>query len=133
MSTKICRVCKVEKNLDEFYKAKQNKDGYRYDCKNCGNKEKIKYIKKRYARDSEFRKKSLERSSKYSKENRPKINAALRKRYSEDEEYRKKTLESVKKSQDKKDNGFKGLPEDEQLLLMQDFMLQGIKKSSQDL
>jgi hypothetical protein len=32
---KICTKCGVEKSLDEFYKSKMGKDGYRGDCKTC--------------------------------------------------------------------------------------------------
>jgi len=32
---KICRVCKVEKQISEFYKHNGRKDGYRSECKPC--------------------------------------------------------------------------------------------------
>lgn len=32
---KKCRLCKKEKSLDEFYKRKSSKDGYRNECKEC--------------------------------------------------------------------------------------------------
>lgn len=35
--SKICSVCKIEKKIEEFHKSKNNKDGYRYDCKICRN------------------------------------------------------------------------------------------------
>jgi len=37
---KICYICKVEKELTEFSKDKNNKDGFTYDCKKC---RKVKY------------------------------------------------------------------------------------------
>lgn len=33
--TKICPRCKIEKSKDEFYKAKERKDGLRNRCKKC--------------------------------------------------------------------------------------------------
>lgn len=35
---KICTKCKLEKDLDEFYKTKTTKDGYTYNCKSCHEK-----------------------------------------------------------------------------------------------
>ena len=32
---KICKVCKIEKELSEFGKRPDSKDGYRNDCKEC--------------------------------------------------------------------------------------------------
>ena len=52
METKVCSKCNKEKEICEFYKRKESKDGYRSDCKKCKlktgqnwrneNKEKIK-------------------------------------------------------------------------------------------
>ena len=33
--TKICRVCKTEKPLSEFYRVTGGRDGHRNDCKSC--------------------------------------------------------------------------------------------------
>ena len=35
METKICTICKQEKNITEFHKTKRTKDGYEYRCKEC--------------------------------------------------------------------------------------------------
>lgn len=35
---KVCIICKEEKNLKDFYKAKRNKDGHQNRCKLCDNK-----------------------------------------------------------------------------------------------
>ena len=58
METKVCSKCKEEKNICEFYKRNETKDGYRSDCKICfnekclmyrlNNKEKIKNRQKEY-------------------------------------------------------------------------------------
>jgi len=34
-STKICKHCKIDKEFNQFYKEKRNKDGYREKCKDC--------------------------------------------------------------------------------------------------
>ena len=34
---KICSKCKIEKDLDDFYKNKITKDGYQNTCKQCQN------------------------------------------------------------------------------------------------
>src|SRR5208282_3071823 len=34
-TTKICKHCKKEKELNQFYKEKRNKDGHREKCKHC--------------------------------------------------------------------------------------------------
>jgi hypothetical protein len=43
MNTKICRVCKVSKQLSAFNKATANKDGYNNRCRECGKKYTIQY------------------------------------------------------------------------------------------
>ena len=37
METKVCSKCKEEKNICDFYKRKETKNGYRSDCKKCFN------------------------------------------------------------------------------------------------
>lgn len=39
---KVCRICKKEKTLEEFYKRKDSPDGYRNDCKECSNERNVK-------------------------------------------------------------------------------------------
>lgn len=43
METKVCSKCKEEKNVCEFYKRNDAKDGYRSDCKICFNKKTLEY------------------------------------------------------------------------------------------
>lgn len=51
---KKCRICKIEKELKEFYKDVSRKDGFSYECKECkniyyiNNKQKILQQKKTY-------------------------------------------------------------------------------------
>lgn len=54
---KICKLCRIEKNLMEFYKHKRSKDGYRSDCKIC----EIKRSKKWQNDNPERRKKNNEK------------------------------------------------------------------------
>ncbi len=42
---KTCIKCEIQKNLTEFYKRKNSKDGYRNQCKICHNKIHKKYMK----------------------------------------------------------------------------------------
>jgi len=91
---KTCSRCKIEKDIDDFYKKSLSKDGYRSECKDCSdkytqeNKESIKeYRKKRYesVKDTndfkEMRKKwyqlnkdsQLEKNKKWRKENKEQI------------------------------------------------------------
>ena len=32
---KTCNKCNIQKDINDFYKAKSNKDGYRNECKSC--------------------------------------------------------------------------------------------------
>jgi hypothetical protein len=41
METKICSKCKIEKPIDEFYRAERNSDGKMSQCKTCN----YKYVK----------------------------------------------------------------------------------------
>ena len=41
--SKTCTKCEIEKNLSEFYKRKDSKDGYRNDCKKCNNQQSHQY------------------------------------------------------------------------------------------
>ena len=45
METKVCSKCKTEKEICEFYKRKETKDGYRSDCKCCFNERALEYKK----------------------------------------------------------------------------------------
>ena len=42
METKICKGCKKEKSLDEFYKNKSSRDGLHHLCKECESKQIIR-------------------------------------------------------------------------------------------
>ena len=45
METKVCSKCNKEKEICEFYKRKESKDGYRSDCKCCFNERVLEYRK----------------------------------------------------------------------------------------
>jgi hypothetical protein len=49
---KICSKCNEEKELSEFHKKKNMKDGHRNECKEC-----VKGIQKKYKEDPKFIKK----------------------------------------------------------------------------
>lgn len=101
MTTKVCKVCHEEKELDEFPKHKQMKDGHLNQCRVCKNN----YLKK-YGEDNKDR--LLEKAKIYYEENREvvkqrvrnhwnenvnEINQKRRERYANDEEYRNKRLQ----------------------------------------
>lgn len=77
--TKVCSKCKEMKPLDQYWKNKKNKDGYRCSCKSCMkeyavvNKDRIaKRQKKHYQKNKE---KYAEYQKQYTEQNREKINA----------------------------------------------------------
>lgn len=46
-NNKLCKICGIEKSLDEFYKNSNTKDGYLNECKKCYNqKQRVKYQSK---------------------------------------------------------------------------------------
>ncbi len=55
---KKCRICGLDKELEEFHKKKSSKDGYRNECKEC-----VKLIQKKYKEDPNF----IEKRKKYDK------------------------------------------------------------------
>jgi 5-methylcytosine-specific restriction endonuclease McrA len=67
--TKACSKCKEVKNLSEYYKDKQRKDGFRHDCKSCNNAknvayrnanaEKVRATKKAYAEKTKERRREV--------------------------------------------------------------------------
>jgi hypothetical protein len=67
---KICSVCKIEKELDEFNFRKESKDGYRANCKECvkvtaikykkNNSEKIKKAQKEWVKNNPEKRKKIQ-------------------------------------------------------------------------
>lgn len=45
-STKVCRLCKLEKSVEEFYEHKETADKLRSECKSCWNNQTLEYYKK---------------------------------------------------------------------------------------
>jgi hypothetical protein len=74
METKVCNICKIEKNFDEFNKSSQHKSGYRNYCKSC-QKEMSKKYKDRLG--IEFK----ERKRKWADENKEKVKQYRKKTY----------------------------------------------------
>ena len=76
IKSKTCTKCGEEKPLEQFYKRKGSKDGYRADCKNCQNKiSKKNYIKKKEERciyAKKYREKNPEKCQHYYEERRKK-------------------------------------------------------------
>lgn len=89
---KTCKKCNIEQDLDNFYTHKNMKDGHLNECKACFNS-RVKpnspeYMKSYYNKNKNKwkdcwwrnREKNLERSRKWKKENKDKVNELNRKR-----------------------------------------------------
>ena len=50
MNTKICKVCKIEKDYTEFHKSKFCGGGVRNTCKLCRREEKKEYLSRDYVK-----------------------------------------------------------------------------------
>jgi len=93
---KQCRKCGIEKELNEFHKDKNFKDGVRAQCKICC----LKEANKRYLKDSE---KYRNKAQIYYKNNKELINEKERKRESKKKWYeknKKRILEEHKKQRE---------------------------------
>jgi len=81
METKICRKCKLEKDINEFSKKSETKDGKQSICKYCdkqkskewkkNNKEKVKLQRKKY--NLKNPEKIIEYQKKWAKKNPEKV------------------------------------------------------------
>ena len=100
MKTKVCTKCKVEKELSEFHKKKDTKDGVRSQCKVCRNEDNKKYRQrpevqqheKEYRRRPDVREHRKQYNKEYYSQNREEIIQNhikyKKKRYHSDLEYR---------------------------------------------
>ena len=57
MKSKICSICKQEKDLKEYYKLDVSKDGLFYHCRECEKKRQMGYRRKHKERIKEYNKK----------------------------------------------------------------------------
>ena len=81
MTTKVCKKCKINKIINEFYKHTSNKDGYRGECKKCcikkntiynaGKKEELKQYSKQYYQTN--KEKNKEHNKKYWQEHKKEL------------------------------------------------------------
>jgi len=107
--SKLCTLCNINKQLDDFGKHKQTKDGHLNQCKSCRkeymksyqtkNKDKISERMKDYYEDNTEKIKKRVRT--HWNDNADDINAKRRERYNNDEEYKKRRLDEVSKSNSK--------------------------------
>ena len=81
----ICRLCSVEKDLNEFHKDRHRKNGRNSKCKSCNKQYRKKIIDRKKRFDKEWRKKNRERIRKY-------IRKYKRERYKKDPIYRLKRI-----------------------------------------
>ena len=120
---KKCSKCNIEKELTEFYKRKDSKDGYRADCKKCKNEISKIYSENNYDKIIEIKRKYylnnksdvIERIKIWQNENKDKhkeitkkyrekseVKERLRNNYLENKElYRLKNKEYKKNNSDK--------------------------------
>jgi len=90
---KTCSVCNTEKDIEFFYKRKDNIDGYRNNCKDCHNSvTKISNIKFRSKESSKI--KQIEYNKKYWLDNKETLIVLNKKKYDKN---RNKYLENKKK------------------------------------
>ena len=106
MKTKVCRVCKIEKPIEEFARHRRRKDGRDNVCKKCAaervrqwrikNKEYYtEYNKEYYKRTKE---KQLKNSKEYYKSNKEIILKKSKEYYSENKESKKRYVKNYKKT-----------------------------------
>jgi len=103
MTTKICSKCKEEKNIDQFYRDKNRKDGHTYQCKVCRDLYQDEYIKnnkdKRHNRAKAYNEKNKEsiaiQKKEYNLKNKEKKREKS-KEYNERTGYQKKYREENK-------------------------------------
>jgi len=106
MTTKVCKDCHKEKELYEFPKHKQMKDGHLNQCKVCkndylrkygeGNKEKLSEKSKTYYEEN--REVIKKRVRNHWNDNATEINQKRREKYKIDETYREKVLQQCSTS-----------------------------------
>lgn len=100
---KICSKCKIEKSLDEFGNAKREKDGKKYQCKECSKiydkynpeREKAWRLKNRdklIESKKTYRKNNKDKIKEYIHNNKDKINNRIKDKYRNDEKYRIKRI-----------------------------------------
>ena len=87
MKTRKCKICNIEKELNEFYKT-NNGSNYRGECKNCQKAIKKEWYKKNCENEKIYKKK-------YRKLNKEKI-ADWQREYQSNPEYKKRKSESNK-------------------------------------
>lgn len=119
--TKVCSVCRIIKNLNDFPSDKSRRDNLSYICKNCKNKNKRIYRAENKCKISkqrkEYRKKNLEvmriKDREYYQKNKKIVKELSRKRYRKNRQkesirgkvYRKKNREKINKRQkNRRDN-----------------------------
>ena len=99
MTVKICKWCKIEKSLDNFYSDKRNKDEKRAECKVCtrtNQKEKYDPIKAKVYRDNNKEKRSKIRKD-YYKRNKEK-ESLVTKKYRKKFPWRKRMSEAKRRA-----------------------------------
>lgn len=88
---KICTKCNKEKNIDEFHKKSNSKDGYRSNCRECSSE----YNKSRKEKSREYNKEYQSKNSVSIKENKKKY-------YLDNIDYFKERNKDIQNSLDKK-------------------------------
>ena len=82
---KICNQCNIEKDLNSFYKRKDNKDGYRNNCKACHNIN-TKISTKKYQQKEDVKEKAKEHNKKYWIDNKEYLTTKNKEKYSKNRE-----------------------------------------------
>jgi 5-methylcytosine-specific restriction endonuclease McrA len=78
-SSKVCNECKEDKPLELFHRRKNGRYGRHSRCAECVNAKINEYNRNKYRDNEEFRRKKLERTSSYKKNNPDKVRSWWRK------------------------------------------------------
>lgn len=60
---KSCSICKIEKDLKEFYRSARAKDSHQSACKGCANTQNVSSMRKNPQKYAKFRQKSTIRAT----------------------------------------------------------------------
>ena len=89
---KICKECKQEKDINDFHKHNQMKDGHYNICAVCRQLKR----KRKYEEDEKYRERINERNSKSYENNKEKRSETFKEKYNSNEKFRKGFLERSK-------------------------------------
>ena len=110
-STKICNICSIEKELNEFHSRKDSKDGLRNECKSCTRCRINKYRKKNKEKTNSWNRetyyRNIEKHKETKKNYRDRTKEDQKKRAKKYREHNKEKIKNYTKNRKKHDIIFK--------------------------